>query len=264
MKKKYWLVFKNSFQDAIVYRFDTISALFAHLFSFAAFFYLWHSIYRQDEQIGSYTLGSLISYYLVTNLLNLIIKNEDIAWIISDEIRLGEISNIILKPLNYTWFVFARALGKASFSAITYTLAMTLIFYALGNRLETPKSFSVLVFFIFFAITGFFISFFVKYLVGLCSFWFGMIWGFNFTFSLVASFLDGSFVPLDLIPEPFSTIVNILPFKYIIFIPISIFTNRMEPSLHMFIIPLLWIILFYLMTRFVLQRGLKKYEGYGI
>ena len=71
--------------------------------------------------------------------------------------------------------------------------------------------------------------------------------------------------PLDLLPEPWRTAVNFLPFKYLAYFPAAIFLEKIEPG-RLWIelaIEALWLLFFIALARTLYSRGLKRYSGFG-
>lgn len=261
--KKYLLIVKNNFQSNLVYRFSTYAIFVGEALVFIFFFYLWSSIYSSGQKIGSYSLSEMISYYLILNFLFLTTKNNGISWMVGEEIRYGELSNNLLKPFSYFGYVLASALGRLLYCFFVYSFIYVLLYIALRNYINLPDN--VFSFFMFFllAMLGFFINFLITYIVGLAAFWLGVIMGLSFASMSIITFLEGGFVPLDLLPDFVNRANNYLPFKYVIFTPISLFTNKISFSWDLIVVPVCWIIFLYLLARFIFNKGVKKYEGFG-
>jgi ABC-type uncharacterized transport system permease subunit len=65
------------------------------------------------------------------------------------------------------------------------------------------------------------------------------------------------------LPAWFFSLNNFLPFKYILFVPVSVLMGRMQPDIWLFLVPVCWIIVLYFINKFVYKWGLKKYESFG-
>lgn len=261
---KYLAIFRNSIQQTLIYRFNTFSYLTAQILSFGAFFYLWSSIYRQGGEIGGYTLAQLIFYYLGVNFLRLIFKDADIAWTVGDEIRLGNINTFLIQPISYFWRKFYASLGRAVFRTIIALICFGFLVFILAHfNINFSFEWKNLILAFISAMLGFLIDFLFFYIIGLIAFWMSWIMGLNFTMQNVTAFLAGAIIPLDLLPTWFVALNNWLPFKYVSYVPISIFTGHLNPDMLTFFVPVIWIFVLALLGRFIFKRGLKKYEGSG-
>jgi ABC-2 type transport system permease protein len=82
---------------------------------------------------------------------------------------------------------------------------------------------------------------------------------------LLQFFLSGHMFPLDLLPEPFQSIVNYLPIKYLAYFPAAVFLGKVQGTALLWdmILLLFWIALFYALSRWAYAKGLQRYSGFG-
>ena len=86
-----------------------------------------------------------------------------------------------------------------------------------------------------------------------------------FVYMLFQFFLSGHMFPLDILPEPWFTIVNYLPIKYLAYFPAAVFLGKVQGNALAFDMAMLvaWTLFFVIMSRILYHRGLKRYSGYG-
>lgn len=262
--KKYLLVLKNSISESIVYRLNTFALIFTHLFIFGVMFYLWSSIYRQGGQVGSYTFKQIVIYYLTANFIGIIIYGEDIARAVGEEIRTGEATNLLLKPVSYLRYTFFSVLGGAIYRLAICFVIFGVLAASLSPRLGFNFDLTRTVFFGLFLVLSFLIYFFIFYIVGISAFWFKYIKGLNAVLLFSTAFLQGAVIPLDLLPKTFTFFNNFLPFKYAIFVPVAVLTGRQEVNLQLFLAATAWLLALLLMAVLIFKRGVKKYEAVGV
>lgn len=261
--KKYLAVLRNSFQANLVYRFNFFFYFLAQFIAFGILFYIWTSIYYQGGEIGDYKLADMIFYYLGAIFIGVVVKGMDVAWFIGDEIRLGQLNAFLLSPIDYFWQKFYSFLGGLVFRGLAATLLFGVGLYFLAEKFSFQFSFSRLVAFLFLVFFSYLLNWLIFYIVGISTFWFGFVWALNYSMQTMANFLEGALIPLDLLPSWLNALNNFLPFKYIIFVPVSVFTGRLEITWSVFVIPLIWVLLLYILARLLFKVGLKKYEGFG-
>lgn len=263
MVKKYWLIFKNSVQTALAYRFNTFASLISEGLVFAVMAYLWLSVYHQGNKIGDYTLKGLILYYLLTRFINLTIKSWDIGRIVGEVIRHGEISQYLVKPLSFIGENFVANLGAIFYRVFIYAIVFLAIIL-FGFKANFPTA-AVFIYFSLSIAIAIVINFLIFYTVGISTFYFGFVMGFNFIVSTIASFLAGNFIPLDILPSYLLNIANYLPFKFIAFIPVSIITGKisLDNAPVILLSGFAWIIILYLFSVILYKQGLKRYEAFG-
>jgi ABC-2 type transport system permease protein len=193
----------------------------------------------------------------------LVAKGDDVGWDVGDEIRLGKMTSVLLWPISYSKYKFFQALGRYIYRGVIYFILFLIIGAVLSGYLNFTIGLTNILFLILSMTLGFVIDFLFFYAIALATFWFGLIRGLNFAAFMIALFLEGSIIPLDLLPPAIIQVNNFLPFKYIMFVPVSIFTGKISPDWFTFLIPLTWIAVLYLFDKLLFIKGVKKYEGYG-
>ncbi|EKE19289.1 MAG: hypothetical protein ACD_9C00062G0007 [uncultured bacterium] len=261
---KYLAVISNSIKKNLAYRANTFILMISVLFSFGVLFYFWNSIYMQGNKVGTYTLSEIISYYIFITIFELLFTSTNTAWSIGDEIRNGQITNSILKPMGYFEYKFSQSLGVIFYRMMLFVPVIALVLFLLRNYLTQPKDDYGYLFFIILSFLAFILNYIIYYIVGISSFWVVDNNGFFFTCLVVISFMQGQWMPLDLLPTWFVTLGNYLPFKYLFFVPVGVVSGRSAFEYSMLIIPLLWCVSLYFLAKFLYKKGIKKYEGYGV
>jgi ABC-2 type transport system permease protein len=82
---------------------------------------------------------------------------------------------------------------------------------------------------------------------------------------LFSFFLSGHMFPLDMLPQPWSTLVDVLPLKYLAYFPAAVFLGKVTgPELTQgLLIEAAWVLFFIFASRAVFHYGVKRYSGYG-
>lgn len=261
--KKYLLFFKNSISESMAYRSHILLLFISQAISLFVFIFLWKAIYSQGNQIGGYSLNELISYYILSAMLSFVIQGVNVARRVGDEIRLGNITNFILKPINYFWSTFWTVAGKSFFNLIVFLIIMIPIYYTNIDFFSTDLDFVGFIIFIISVFLAFIIFVLIFFIIGLATFWIGDIKGFSLIIHAGMIFLAGNMIPLDLLPKIISNIDNFLPFKFIVWFPIAIWNGRIKIETISFIPVLIWAIVLFVLANYIFKKGLEKYEGQG-
>jgi len=261
---KYWATIANSMKNSLIYKANSFIRVLVAAFSFLALFYFWLAIYAQGNQIGTYTFKEIVSYYIFLTLFELIIMSLDISWSIGAEIKNGQIIGSILRPIEYLKYKFFQIVGGLFYRLIIFIPPFLLVLFFLKQYLILNQSFLVYVIFAGSCLLSFVLYFLLYFIVGILTFWAMDFYGLNYISFVIINFMQGGLIPLDLLPEWFSILSEFLPFRYLFFVPVSFVTGRISFSWLMIIIPIFWCAFFYLLAQFLYQKGLKKYEGYGI
>src|SRR5262245_12286531 len=102
--KKYWHVVTVGIQNNLTYRFNFLARTVFGFIPLIAFVYMWRTIYNgkgHATTIGSYTLAEMISYYLVTTIVDALTAVNEDDWQIAADIKDGNISQFLLQPIDY-------------------------------------------------------------------------------------------------------------------------------------------------------------------
>lgn len=262
--KKYWIVCQNGMQKVMVYRLNFFAWFLVEGLSFLVMTYLWLSIYKQGSQVGSYSLAALLAYFAITRVIGMAILSDDLMRQINEDINQGRLVNFLLKPISYSKKLISQNIGEIIIAS-TYTLPIAIpLAYFFRNELELTFT-RICLFFISLIIAAS-IDFFFHYLIGVLTFYMENIFGIIYMTWNLTGIFSGRLVPLDLLPNIIQRVAEWLPFKYILFTPLSIITGRLTTisALRELSFGLIWIITLWYFGQLIFRKGLKRYEGYGI
>lgn len=170
----------------------------------------------------------------------------------------------MLKPINYLEYKFFQAVGELAYRLMLFVPVIVVAVFLLRNYLTQAESGSTYFIFALASLLSFVLYFLIYFLTGIISFWTIDYLGPIYTLSTIINFMQGSLLPLDLMPRWLLEISKWLPFKYLFFVPVSFVTGRLNFDWMMVLIPLSWCVGLYFLAKFLYLRGLKRYEGYGI
>ena len=173
-------------------------------------------------------------------------------------VKRGEIINVFLRPVGFRTYFMLYAFGDVIFTLMFMGLPIMVI-----ACLSTPLVLCANV--LLFAITlilSYFIAFNLFYLIGLISFITTNIWGIFLTFDLVNLFLSGALLPLRFMPEWLVSIIKLLPFRYIVDFPISIWLTG-KAGVDEVLIQILWVVILSVLTKVIYRRAIAKLDIFG-
>ena len=96
-------------------------------------------------------------------------------------------------------------------------------------------------------------------------FWVLEVTSLLFVYMLFSFFLSGHMFPLDMLPQPWSTMVDFLPLKYLAYFPSAVFLGKVtgDDLLIGLGVEAAWVIFFIFLARWMYKRGVKRYSGFG-
>jgi viologen exporter family transport system permease protein len=222
----------------------------------------WLSI-AEGGPVGRFGKTDFLAYYVAA----ILVRNLTGVWIIWDldsDIRLGEMSFKLLKPLNPIVHYVAQSLSaKPMRLAVLMPLVAGVEFFVPSVHFEIGPLMLLL---FFLALAGTWsMLFFIQYTNGLLAFWITQAIGINDMWFGVFSLFSGYLIPLDLFPPLIRSALYALPFRYMMSFPIEIFTGRLglRDIGHGIALQWIWVGVFYVVYRVVWMTGLKKYAAVG-
>src|SRR3974390_2560129 len=141
--RKYWHVLNVGIQNNLTYRFNFLARTVFGFLPLIAVLYIWRTIYSgkgPEAMIGSYTLGEMISYYLLTTIVDALTAVNEDDWQIASDIKDGNISQFLLKPIDYLWYRLCLFLsGRATYLAVA-AIPLTLFILYLHAYFVRPAN----------------------------------------------------------------------------------------------------------------------------
>src|SRR3989440_5207792 len=129
--KKYWHVVKIGIENTLVYRFNFFFRAAFSLIPLLATIYLWRTVFRgQPGDVAGYSLAGMISYYLLVTIVDTLTAVNEDDWQIAADIKDGNISQFLLKPIDYLWFRLCLLIsGRLTYLAVaTVPLAIFVLY----------------------------------------------------------------------------------------------------------------------------------------
>jgi len=264
--RKFWAYFKVSMSDAFVYRATGIIWLLNDLGPALVMIIFWLAAFQGKNSIAGYDFNSMAFYYFGVMAINSLVTTHP-HYFLSEEIRSGAFSNYLVKPIKLAVYKFSSAFAWRSIRVLFFIPAIFIFWNLMSIKLPS-LNLSFITLFIFFIslILSLLITFFIKMILGLTTIWFTEPGWLFISFEIISSFFSGELIPLDLFPSSVIAVNNFLPFKYMIYFPLTLILNRVtliQDQIFGLLIGLGWVIFFYLLYCLVLKKGIKNYCAFG-
>jgi ABC-2 type transport system permease protein len=264
--RKLLAYFRVAIADAFIYRAEGIIWMLNDVGPAVIALIFWSAAFQTQANFAGFTYPQMLVYYLGIMFVNNVINTQP-QYFLSEEIRNGDFSEYLLKPINLTLFKFA--------SNNSWRLVRLIFFLPL--LLLVAKLFAVNFNFISLSwvklglivaslVMAFFINFFLKLALGLTTIWFEEAGWLFFGFDILATFLSGELIPLDFFPAGLTAANNWLPFKYLLYFPLSLVLNSGQSAgalITGFGYQFVWCLLAYILYRWIFNRGSRAYGAYG-
>ncbi|QDU94998.1 ABC transporter permease [Lignipirellula cremea] len=269
----WWTILRICIEERMVYRGDFALGTLMRFLPIVTQIFLWWAIFEsighgsvEGASIVGYSFQNMVAYYLLTMLSRAFSSMPGLASGIALQIRNGEIKKFLIQPVDLIGFLFLnRVAHKLTYYAVA-AMPFALVFFLCRSFFVGGwPPFPIFAAFVASLLMGFLIGFFLEICIGLVGFWFLEVSSLLFIYMLLSFFLSGHMFPLDMLKEPFSTIVDYMPLKYLAYYPAAIFLEKVQgPDLvRGLLVEAAWLLFFFVAAQVMLHRGLKRYSGYG-
>ena len=269
--RKYLKVFEIGLQNTFVYRWNFLLRSLFGLVPLAGTVFIWRAIFAGTghagggHRVGAYDFPSMIWYFLVAILVdNLVTPTED-EWQIAADIREGQISAFLIKPLNYLAYRVSLFLSYRIVYTLVTFVPLVAVFYWFRDYIALPRHAVTWPLFILSTAMAAGISFLIAYSLAMMAFWILEISTIVFIFFSFEYFLSGQTFPVDIMPVWFRDILRFLPFPYELFFPVQVFMERVNGAALWtgFGIQACWVLVMFGVAQTMWRLGLRKYQAVG-
>ena len=269
----WWTIFRVSLEERLVYRGDFALGTLMRFLPIITQIFLWSAVFESlnpadpsKARMVGYSFPDMVAYYLLTMLSRAFSSMPGLASNIARQIRDGEIKKFLVQPVDLLGYLFlSRVAHKVAYYTVA-TIPFAIVFYLCRDYFvgEWPDATRIACFIVS-VLLGFVLGFFLEAALGLAGFWFLEVSSLLFVYMLLSFFLSGHMFPIDILPEPFQTIVQYMPLKYLAYFPAAIFLGKVPEEHLAFEMAMLvgWTLGFIVLSRILYARGLKRYSGYG-
>lgn len=277
----WWTVLRVSIEERLVYRGDFALGTLMRFLPIVTQIFLWGAIFAAIEQgaatahvarssgeparIAGYRYEDFVAYYLLTMVSRAFSSMPGLASGVARQIREGEIKKYLIQPVDMIGFLL---LGRIAHKLVYYGVAFApfaLVFYLCRDFFPGWPAPQVLAAFAASLIMSFLLGFFMEVTMGLLGFWLLEVSSLLFVYMLFTFFLSGHMFPIDMLPSPIDTIVRIVPLQYLAYFPAAVFLGKIEGQdlVIGLAVQAAWVVGFVLLSRYIFNRGVKRYSGFG-
>jgi ABC-2 type transport system permease protein len=280
--KTWWTILRICLEERLVYRGDFALGTLMRFLPIVTQIFLWFAIFEavkdtrgaddlSEITVGGYRYTEFVAYYLLTMISRAFSSMPGLASGIARQIRDGEIKKFLIQPVDMLGFLL---LGRIAHKVAYYSVAtgpFVLVFFLCRrmfyNLPEAAATHSVgtMLGYLAALVMGFVLGYFLEATIGLIGFWWLEVSSILFLYMLFSFFLSGHMFPLDMLPEPWLTLVDLLPLQYLAYFPAAVFLGKVPgPELAWgLFVEFLWILFFIGLSRWLFHRGVKRYSGFG-
>jgi ABC-2 type transport system permease protein len=265
---KYWHILNIGVQNNLAYRFNFLARTLFGFIPLTALLLLWRTIYAgkgDAPTVASYTLAEMISYYLLITLVDALTAVNEDDWQIAADIKDGNISQFLLKPVDYLWYrLWLFVAGRLTYVAVAFVPLLCLIAVLRQYFVLPPDAGAFVCFLVSLVLTAL-LQFFLSYATAMLAFWVLEVSTFIFILYAFEYIASGHLFPLDLLPPALERALYFTPFPYQLYFPVAVYMGKVTGAelAQGLLIQLLWVLAAYGAARMAWARGIRHYAAAG-
>ena len=272
--KTWWTILRICIEERLVYRGDFALGTLMRFMPIITQIFLWTAVFAAissgsggdgENEIAGYTRNDFVAYYLLTMLSRAFSSMPGLASGVASQIRGGEIKKFLIQPIDMIEFLF---LSRMAHKLVYYTVAFgpfALVFFLCRDYFPGWPPAHVLAAYVASLLMSFCLGFLIEATIGMIGFWWLEVSSLLFVYMLFNFFFSGHMFPLDMLPEPLSFIVRLLPLQYLAYFPAAVFLQKIE-GVDLAIAlagQAAWVLVAFAACRIAYARGLNRYSGFG-
>ena len=262
---KYWEVSKTYMKTQLVWRADVVFNMIFTISKILFAYLLWGIIFQDKEMVGQFTFYSMLSYYIISSFLSQLEMSEGISSEIHDRIRGGTFSKYMVIPVGIEKYFMAMELGIVLFYTVFDFIAAVIWIFIFQIQFVFTEDIFVILCAVIMAVLGMLFMVQLNYFLGLLTLRYQGINTFLMIKNNLAALVTGSIVPLALFPEAVVSMMRLLPFYYVTYLPAMLLTGMCkEEAAAGIVIIACWCLIMQLFICAVWKKYFRKYDGVGI
>ncbi len=263
--RKYLRTALLNWQDALAYRANAVIWMLTDTMPIFAVVLVWLAVYQPGQVIQGFTLERMVTYYLLASALGVVLTPY-VEYRLNYEIRQGLLSQNLVKPMDYHLRLmveeFSWLIMKGFASAPFFLVGAWLLRHHLALPHPSATQWAAFLLSLPLALT---IQLGLKISLGSLAFWLGDASGVMNTYWALAGLLQGSVVPLALLPDWLRELSQWLPFRFILSWPVSLLQGTVSEAqvVQGLWTQAAWALGLLLLSRVVWHLGLRSYSAVG-
>ena len=259
----WWTILRIALQERLVYRGDFALGTLMRFMPIVTQIFLWYAVFqaRSGEPLAGFNYKDFVAYFLLTMVARAFSSMPGLASGIAAQIRSGEIKKFLIQPIDLLSFLL---LGRIAHKLAYYLVAIlpfALVFYLCRDFFPGWPSLTSLAGGVLSLVLAFLLGYYLEACMGLVGFWWLEVSSLLFVYMLFSFFLSGHMFPLDMLPEPWQTIVALTPLQFLAFFPAAVLLGKIQgwDLVWGLLAEAGWVLFFIVLSRVMFHYGTRRY-----
>lgn len=261
--RKWRAVFGIYFQEGLAYRASGLIWIMTDLVTAVTMPLVWARASSSGD-IAGYRSADFVLYYLCMLLMGCFITSH-IMWEVAMEIKEGQFSTALLRPISFFQLTFFRNLSWRIIRTSLFLPIFLVLLWGYRGFLGDAHVHLGLPFWISFVL-GHLVSFNFVVMMALVALFTQEAMSIFELYYVPMLFLSGQIFPISLLPAWAGNLAKVFPFYYTTGAPTEILIGRVQGDAVWSVIGMqcLWIAVAYVVGHALWKRGLRHYSGVGM
>jgi len=262
LMRVYKALLQTAWATAVEYRAQAFLWILSSIFPLVMMA-VWLAVVDEAGPLAGWGRADFISYYVGAAL----VYHFTFVWSVwqwDEDIRTGNLSPKLLKPLDPFHYLLSEQFGWKLFTLLFIVPPVAVIAWA-SPAVRYPSTLAQAVAFVLSVAAGFMLMMLMTSAFGVLAFWSTQVGNLFQLWFGVGQFLSGWIAPLALFPASIRQVAYLLPFRSTLGLPMEILMGRLAwPEIGFgFVVTCGWCVVFLVLYRILWRAGLKRYEAVG-
>jgi ABC-2 type transport system permease protein len=249
------------FSEALAYRAELLIWVLSTTMPFIMMA-LWTAVAR-DAPIGNYGTTDFVGYFLATFVVRQL-TGAWAAWQINFEIRQGTLAMRLLRPISPLWSYAAENLGAFPMRML---VAVPVVFISVSvvGREGVPQQWWGWPLLLVAILGGWLITFLANVVIGTMALFMESSQKLMDVWLVLFFVFSGYMYPVEMFPPAVRGLVDWLPFRYQIGLPVEVMTGKHEWQEALWLVgrQWLWVLVLGTFAITLWKRGLRRFAAFG-
>lgn len=216
---------RMSFGRTLAYRVAVITQAVGLILQVFLLTRIWTEVYAGADSVNGLPLDHL-EVYLTLSIVQVWVMETSIGRYIQFRIRMGTVLFDLGRPASFVGQMWGMQSGDTTARVLFMLPALPVA--VLAGGIMAPPSASAGLMYAVTLVLGYVINVLIALLIGLVAFWTIEALGTELLVRLITQFFSGAMIPLTFFPDVLRTIADGLPFKFIAYVPVSIYIGQLD------------------------------------
>lgn len=212
------------FLSMLAYRMNYYSGIVIYLVNIGAQYFLWNAIYSGEAGLGGMNMTQMTTYVAVAWMARAFYFNN-LDREIANEIRDGSVAIQFIRPYPYLVVKMMQGLGEGLFRLLMFSTPGMLLVWLLFP-VQFPTDPGLWAAFMLMLLFSFLINSQINILTGLFAFFVENNEGMMRFKRVLVDLFSGLIIPVSFFPGWAETVLRLLPFQAITYLPAAIFSGK--------------------------------------